>query len=426
MRISIENGTLLDPANDIHDKQNLFVADGKIVGIKNKPDGFQSDLQIDAKDNIVMPGLVDLCARLREPGYEYKATFESECLAANSSGITSICYPPDTNPVIDTAAVVEFINQRARDTQRINIYPLAALTQGLKGEQLAEMYILKQAGCIGVSNALAPMENNEVLRRAFEYAHSCDMTVFLYAEDHALKNNGVAHEGPLSTRLGLPPIPETAETVALSKALLLVEQTNVKAHFCRISTARGIKLIKAAQEQGLPVTADVAISNLHLTEMDIADYNSDCYLQPPLRSERDRTGLVEGLNDGTISAVCSDHQPHDADAKSAPFSLTEPGASTIELLLPLMSHLANRKEIEFIKAISLLTHQPANVLGIDKGTLGLGKDADICILDPNLHQSVDKENLLSAGKNSPFKGWELQGLVSQTLLNGEVVFNREK
>ena len=425
MHISIENGKLLDPANKLDSKQDLFIADGKIVGINKKPDGFDSDLQINAKDKIVLPGLVDLCARLREPGFEHKATFKTECHAANSSGITSICCPPDTNPVVDTTAVVELIHQHARDTNRTNIYPLGALTHGLNGVQLAEMNTLKQAGCIGVSNALAPIESTEVLRRAFEYARSCDLTVFFYAEDNALKNNGVAHEGPLSTRMGLPAMPETTETIALSRALLLVEQTGVKAHFCRISTARGVKLIKAAQEQGLPVTADVAICNLHLTEMDIAEYNSDCHLQPPLRSERDRQGLIEGINNGTITAVCSDHQPHDADAKSAPFSLTEPGASTIEHLLPLMLHLLNRKEIKLAQAISLLTSQPANILGIDKGTLSIGKDADICILDLDTSINVYKDKLLSAGKNSPFKGWELPGQVTHTLFNGEVVYNRD-
>ncbi len=424
MRISIENGRLLDPANKLDGKQDLFIADGKIVGIKKKPDGFKSDLQINAKDKIVLPGLVDLCARLREPGLEHKATFQTELHAANSSGITSICCPPDTNPVIDTPAVVELIRQRTRDTNRANIYPLGALTHGLKGERLAEMHTLKQAGCIGVSNALAPIENTEVLRRTFEYANSCDLTVFLYAEDNALKNKGVAHEGPLSTRLGLPAIPETAETVAISRALLLVEQTNVRVHFCRLSSARGVKLIKTAQTQGLPVTADVAICNLHLTEMDIADYNSDCHLQPPLRSERDRQGLIEGINDGTISAVCSDHQPHDADAKSAPFSLTETGASTIEHLLPLMLHLVNRNDLKLEQAISLLTSQPANILAIDKGSLGIDKDADLCILGPDTSISVDKDKLLSAGKNSPFKGWELQGMISHTIFNGDVVFTQ--
>ena len=425
MRLTIEGGRILDPASKLDSEQDLFIDGGKIVSIKKKPDGFESDLQIDAKDKIILPGLVDLCARLREPGFAYKATFQSECKAANSNGITSICCPPDTNPIIDAIAVVDLIHQRARETNRTNVYPFAALTLGLKGEHLAEMDTLKRAGCIAVSNGLAPIENTEVLRRAFEYAHSCGLTVFFFAEDYSLKNKGVVHEGPISTRLGLPGISETTETVALSRAILLVEQTQVKTHFCRISSARSVSMIAAAQKQGLPVSADVAICNLHLTEMDIADYDSDCHLQPPLRNERDRKGLIDGINDGVIAAVCSDHQPHEADAKAAPFSQTEAGASTIEHLLPLMLHLVNRKEISLIQAIAVLSSQPANILGIDKGTLAVGSDADICILDLSSSNSVDKNSLLSAGKNTPFKGWELPGQITHTIYNGNLVYQRD-
>lgn len=426
MRIHIKDGTLIDPANKLNKKQNLYIADGVIASINKKPDGFESDLEINAKDKLVLPGLVDLCARFREPGFDNKGTFKTESLAATSSGVTSICCPPDTNPIIDTTAVVEFIIQRSREAGRTKIYPLGALTQGLNNERLAEMQLLKEAGCVGVSNALSPMDNAEILRRAFEYAHSCDLTVFLYAEDNALKNNGTAHEGAISTRLGLPAVPESAETVAISRALILIEQTGARVHFCRISSARGVNLIKAAQEQGLPVTADVAICNLHLTDMDIADYNSNCHLRPPLRSERDRNGLIEGINNGIITAVCSDHQPHDIDAKSAPFSLTEPGASTIEHLLPLLMHLVHRDELKLEKAIALLTSKPANIAGIDKGTLEIGKDADICIFDTEENTSINSETMLSAGKNTPFNHWELQGAVTHTILNGNVVFDRSK
>jgi dihydroorotase len=426
MRIHIKGGRLLDPANKLDSKQELFIADGVIAGIDKKPNGFKSDLEIDAKNKLVLPGLVDICARFREPGFEHKGTYQSESLAATSSGVTSICCPPDTDPVVDTTAVVEFIIQRSKEAGRTKIYPLGALTQGLQNKQLAEMELLKEAGCIGVSNALMPMDNAEILRRAFEYAHSCGLTVFLYAEDNDLKNNGTAHEGAISTRLGLPAIPESAETVAISRALILVEQTGAHVHFCRVSSARAVSLIKAAQEQGLPVTADVAICNLHLTDMDIADYNSNCHLRPPLRSERDRTGLIEGINNGTISAVCSDHQPHDVDAKSAPFSLTEPGASTIEHLLPLMMHLVNRNELKLEQAIALLTSQPANIAGIDKGTLAIGKDADVCIFDTEANTSISSANMLSTGKNTPFNNWELQGTVTHTLLNGKLVFDRSE
>ena len=423
MRISIENGRLLDPSNNLDQKQDIFIVDGKIVSFKKKPDDFKPDIVVDAKNKIILPGLVDLCARLREPGLEKKGNFSSELYAANSSGITSVSVPPDSTPVIDTPAVVEFIHQRAREINRANVYPLGALTQKLKGEQLAEMYLLKEAGCIGISNALSAIENTEVLRRAFEYANSCDLTIFIYPEDQKITNNGVVHEGAISTRLGLPAIPETAETIAISRALLLIEQTNIRAHFCHLSSARGVQLIREARKQGIRVTADVSICNLHLTDMDIADYDSNCHVKPPLRSERDRMGLIEGIHDQTISAVCSDHQPHEANAKSAPFSLTEPGASTIEHLLPLMLHLVNKNEIELNQAISLITSEPAKILGISKGTIEKNRNADLCIYDPKSNVNINKNNMLSAGKNTPFNGWELQGKVTHTLLNGEVVFS---
>ena len=425
MRAHIKNGRLFDPANKLDAIQDLFIAEGRIIAIGRPPEGFTADYRIEAKDRIVIPGLIDLCARLREPGHEYKATFASECLAANSSGITSICCPPDSRPVVDTTAVVDFIQQRAAATGRAHIYPVAALTLGLEGKQLSEMHTLRQAGCVGVGNALAPMENTEVLRRAFEYARSSDLTVFFFAEDSALKNNGVAHEGALSTRLGLPAIPETAETVALSRALLLAEQTRARVHFCRLSSARAVRLIQTAQAEGLAVTADVAISQLHLTEMDINGYNSNSHLQPPLRGERDRQGLLDGVNNNIIGAVCSDHQPHDADAKAAPFGLTEPGASTIEHLLALMLHLVKREAMTLETAITALTAEPAKILGINKGALSIGADADICVFDPEKSALIERENLISAGKNSPFTGWELPGRVSHTLLAGRPVYTRE-
>ena len=423
MRISIENGRLLDPSNNFDQKQDIFIVDGKIVSFKKKPDDFKPDIVVDAKNKIILPGLVDLCARLREPGLEKKGNFSSELYAANSSGITSVSVPPDSTPVIDTPAVVEFIHQRAREINRANVYLLGGLTQQLKGKQLAEMYLLKEAGCVGISNALNAIENTEVLRRAFEYANSCDLTIFIYPEDQKITNNGVVHEGAISTRLGLPAIPETAETIAISRALLLIEQTNIRAHFCHLSSARGVQLIREARKQGIRVTADVSICNLHLTDMDIADYDSNSHVKPPLRSERDRMGLIEGIHDQTISAVCSDHQPHEANAKSAPFSLTEPGASTIEHLLPLMLHLVNKNEIELNQAISLITSEPAKILGISKGTIEKNKNADLCIYDPKSNVNINKNNMLSAGKNTPFNGWELQGKVTHTLLNGEVVFS---
>ncbi len=422
MRIRISNGHIVDPANGIDATGDVCIVKNKIVSVLETNPDFSADQHIDATAKLVCPGFIDLCARFREPGQEHKATIASESLAAASTGITAVCYPPDTQPVIDTPAVVELIHQRMQSVNKTRIYPLGALTYALEGERLAEMRTLKNAGCVGVSNAYMPIVNSEVLRRAMEYAASNDITIFLHPEDHHLHNNGVAHEGAVSTRLGLPPIPATAETVAISRALLLLEQTGVKVHFCRLSTAKSVTMIAEAKQAGLPVTADVGICHLHLTESDVDDYNTNCHIKPPLRSEEDKEALRIGIVEGVIDAVCSDHQPHDDDAKAAPFSETEPGASTIELLLPLIADLVIKKIILLNEAITVLTVNPARILGLDLGSLSIGAKADISIIDLGQAWTVDKNLLLSAGKNTPFHGWQVTGKVTHTLLNGEVVF----
>jgi len=422
VRLKISHGRIIDPANNIDQTGNLFIDKGRIIAIGRSPKGFKPQKEIDASNKIVCPGLIDLCARLREPGEEYKATIASETTAAVASGITSICCPPDTIPVIDTPAVAELIFQRSSTSKKSKVFPLGALTHGLKGETLAEMDTLKSAGCIGVSNAYAPIVDTEVLRRAFEYAVTCDITVHLYCEDDYLRNNGVAHEGPVSTRLGLPAIPETAETVAVSRALLLIEQTGARVHFCRISTARSIDLLAEAKARGLDVTADVGIAYLHLTDMDISSFNTDCYVLPPLRSQRDKEGLRAGLANGTITAICSDHQPHESDAKSAPFSMSEPGASTIEMLLPLTLQLVRDKNLTLLQAIATLTSAPAEIAGLDTGNLSIGSRADVCIFDPELSWTVARKSLLSAGKNTPFASWEMTGKVTHTLVDGNIIY----
>lgn len=422
MRLKIKNGRIIDPENNIDQTGNLFIEEGRIVGINKAPKGFKAEQEIDASDQIVCPGLVDLCARLREPGQEYKATITTETTAAIASGVTSICCPPDTIPVIDSPAVVELIFQHSSNSRLSRVFPLGALTFGLQGKTLAEMDALKTAGCVGVSNAYAPIDDTEVLRRALEYAVTCEITVHLYCEDSSLRNNGVVHEGPISTRLGLPPIPETAETVAVSRALLLVEQTGARVHFCRISTVRSIELLADAKLRGLDITADVGIAYLHLTELDIGTFNTDCFVLPPFRSQRDKEGLRAGLASGTISAICSDHQPHDADAKSAPFSMTEPGASTIEMLLPLTLQLVRDKTLTLQQAIAALTSAPARIAGINAGSLSIGSPADVCIFDPEASWTVERDSLLSAGKNTPFASWEMTGKVTQTILDGNIVY----
>ncbi len=425
MRLLIKNARLIDPANKLDKHGDLCIAEGKIISIVEPAKDFSADLIIDADGKIVCPGLVDLCARMREPGQVHKATIASESYAAASSGITSICCPPDTRPVVDTAAVAELIQQRAESVNMLRIFPLGALTHGLQGERLAEMMALKRAGCVGVSNAYTDITNTDVLRHALEYADSCKMPVFIQAENHYLGASGNAHEGAIASRLGLSPIPETAETIAVSQALLLIEQIGGRVHFCRLSSARSIALIKEAKAAGLPVTADVGICHLHLTEMDVDSYNVNCHLRPPLRSQRDKEALCQGIVTGDIDAICSDHQPHDADAKASPFGETEAGASSIELLLPLALDLVNKKIISLGEAIACLTSKPAAILGLDCGTLSPGKAADIAIIDPEQHFSVDINQLKSAGKNTPFNGWELTGLVTHTYFKGQPVFEHK-
>jgi len=422
MRIKISNGLLIDPANTIEAKHDIFISEGRIAAIGKQPDGFTIDQTIDATDCHVIPGIVDLRARLREPGLENKATIASETRAAAASGITTLCIPPDTTPVLETTSVVELIHQRASEAGYAKLVTLAALTAGLKGEHLSEMAMLKKYGnCVGVSNGLKPVTNNLVMRRAMEYAASCGLTVFLHSEDEGLAGNGCAHEGAISTRLGLAGIPETAETNAISRDLLLVEQTGVRAHFCHISSARAAQMIARAQYDGLPVTADVTAHHLHLTEMDIGYFDSNCHVRPPFRTQRDKEALISSLATGNINAICSDHEPHDADAKLAPFGETEAGISALETLLPLALRLS--EELSLSDVIDRLTNQPAKILGIDAGTLSLGEKADICIYNPTISWQMKASNLLSAGKNSPFEGWELKGKVMHTLLDGKVVYS---
>jgi len=420
MKIVIRNGRLIDPANGIDRVTDLFIEEGNVAAIGAAPAGFQANKEIDARNQWVLPGLVDLHARLREPGQEQKGTIASETRAAAAGGITTLCCPPDTDPVVDTPAAAQLIRRRAREAHKARVLPLGALTQGLKGEQLAEMAALRKAGCIAVSNARRPVTNTLVMRRALEYAATLDLTVFLYPEDPWLAS-GCVHEGAMSTRLGLPGVPDCAEAIALARDLRLVERTGVRAHFCQISSAAAVEMIAEARAAGLPVSADVAAHHLYLTDLDVGFFNSLCHVRPPLRSQRDRDALRAAVARGVITAVTSDHQPHDADAKLAPFADTEPGVSGLETLLPLMLRLAEEKVLPLAEAVARITNGPASILGLESGGLAVGAPADLCIVDPERHWTVSEQTLLSQGKNSPFLRWELKGRVTHTLLEGNVV-----
>jgi dihydroorotase len=424
MKIQIKNGHLIDPKNGIDAVMDVFIAAGKTVAIGSAPNNFQANRVIDAEGLVVCPGLVDLSARLREPGYEYKATLESEMDAAVAGGITSLACPPDTDPPLDEPGLVEMLKHRARSLNQARVYPIGALTQGLKGKHLTEMAELRDAGCVAFGQSDAPLTDTLVMMQSMQYAATFGFGVWLRPQDMSLSNNGVAHDGEVATRLGLPPIPVCAETIALSNIILLARETGAKVHLCRLSSAEGVSMVRAAKKQGLSITCDVAINHMHLSEMDIGFFDSNCHLVPPLRGLSDRDALRAGLMDGTIDAVCSDHTPVDEDAKLLPFGEAEVGATGLELLLPLTLKWALEMKFPLSTALAKITVVPAKILGVDAGHLSPATAADLCIFDPNQYWKVEPTALKSQGKNTPFLGMELQGRVKYTLVDGSIVYER--
>ena len=421
MKIHIKGGRLIDPKSGTDLHEDVFVADGTVAATGRAPKGFHADRTIDAKGLVVCPGLVDLSARLREPGFEYKATLESEMQAAAAGGVTSIVCPPDTDPPLDEPGLVEMLKSRARSLNLAHVYPLGALTAKLKGERLAEMAELAEAGCVGFSQADTPIADTQVLWRAMQYASTFGFPVWLRPQDGYLAQDGVAHDGDVATRMGLPGIPSCAETVALATLLTLARATGTRLHVCRLSTAEGLAMVRAAKAEGLPVTCDVGAHHVHLCEMDIGYFDSHCHLVPPLRSQRDRDALRAGIADGTIDAICSDHAPLDEDVKKMPFGESEAGATGLELLLPLTLKWAMEARVPLARALAAVTSGPAAVLRLDAGAIAVGAEADLCIFDPDAHVRVTPESLRSQGKNTPFLGYELPGHVRYTLMAGQVV-----
>ncbi|THC42176.1 dihydroorotase [Massilia sp. Mn16-1_5] len=426
MKHHIKNGRLIDPANNIDRVADLFVADGKVAAIGDAPAGFTADSTIDAANLVVAPGLVDLSARLREPGYEYKATLESEMRAAVQGGVTSLVCPPDTDPVLDEPGLVEMLKHRARNLDLANVHPLGALTMGLKGQALTEMAELTEAGCIGFAQAEVPILDTNVLLRALQYAKTFGYTVWLRPQDAHIGRGGVAHSGPLASRLGLSGVPVMAETIALHTIFELVRSTGARVHLCRLSSAAGLELVRAAKKEGLPVTCDVGVHHLHMTDADIGFFDSNARLTPPLRSGRDRDAITAALLDGTIDAVCSDHTPVDDDEKLLPFAEASPGATGLELLLSLTLKWAQeqRGQDALPRALAMITSSAARTAGLPAGQLGVGAQADIVVFDPAKRWKVEGAALASQGKHTPFLGFEVSGQVQATIVGGRIAYQR--
>jgi len=424
MKILIRGGRVVDPASGRDAVGDVVLADGKIAALDGSAKGASADRTIEAKGLVVAPGLVDLSARLREPGYEYKATLESEMDAAVAGGVTSLACPPDTDPPLDEPGLVDMLRRRAKALARSRLYPVGALTVKLAGESLTEMAELAETGCVAFSQANEPVVDTQVLWRALQYAATFGFPVWLRAQDQWLSKDGVAHDGEMATRLGLPGIPVLAETVALGTILELVRATGARVHVCRLSSAAAVDMMKRAKADGLPVSCDVGIHHVHLCEVDLGYFDPLCRLDPPLRSQRDREALAAGLADGTIDCTCSDHTPVDEDHKHLPFSEAEPGATGLELLLPLTLRWGAARGLPLAQTLAKVTSEPARILGVSSGRVAVGAPADLVVFDPEAPLRVSAETLRSQGANSPFLGYELAGLVRATLVAGQPVYEK--
>ena len=427
MKLLIQGGRLVDPASNRDAIGDVAIAAGRIIALGQVSTDFQPDRTIDARGLVVMPGLVDLAVRLREPGHEHEGALESEIAAAVAGGVTSLVCLPDTDPVLDEPGLVEMLKFRARNLNLSRVFPLGALTRGLHGEVLTEMAELTEAGCVGFSQAEVPIKDTLVLHRALQYAATFGYTTWLRPND-AWLGNGVAAKGPLATRMGLSGVPAIAETIALATIFELMRDTGARVHLCRLSSAAGIDLVRRAKAEGLAVTCDVSVNQLHLIDIDIGYFNAAMRVTPPLRQQRDRDAIRAGLADGTVDALVSDHTPVDPDAKNLPFAEAEPGATGLELLLSLALKWGADTGLPLTRSLATVTSGPVAVLGQALGSLAAsagrlveGGLADLCLLDPGAHWTVTPSALLSQGKHTPFSGYELPGRIRATLVAGAVV-----
>ena len=428
MKILIKGGRVIDPARKFDQTCDLALAAGRILAIGNIASDFSPNKVIDATRCIVAPGLIDLAVRLREPGHEHARMLESEMAAAVAGGVTSLVCPPDTDPVLDEPGLVEMLKFRAEKLHQSRVFPLGALTRGLAGSVLTEMVELTQAGCVGFSQAEVPLGNTLVLLRALQYASTFGYSVWLRPQERDL-GAGVVASGPLATRMGLSGVPVAAETIAIHTIVELVRVSGARVHLCRLSSAAGLELVRRAKAEGLPLSCDTSINSLHLMDTDIGYFDSRARLDPPLRQQRDRDAIRAALADGTIDALVSDHTPVDEDGKTLPFAESEPGATGVELLLGLALKWAHQSGVGLVRALAVVTCEPARVLGASLGAfqssagrLVVGGAADLCVFDPDKAWTINAQSLRSQGKHTPFSGYELPSSVCCTIVAGHVAF----
>jgi dihydroorotase len=422
MKLEIKNGRVIDPASGVDAVQTLYCAAGRVVSLGVAPEGWLANRVIDATDLVVAPGLVDLSAQVSSAGMKAGGLLESEVRAAAAGGVTSMVCPPDSEPALDDAGSVEMLRHRAQSLGSTHVYPLGALTLGLKGEQLSEMNALHASGCIAFSQGAQPVVNTESLRRAMQYAATLGYAVWLQPRDPWLGADGVMHEGEMSTRLGLAGISPLAETLALRTHLALAQQTGCALHVCRITCAESVAIIRQAKASGGNVTCDVSATHLHLIDVDVGFFDPRARLNPPLRTDADRKALRVGVADGTIDAIVSQHVPVPTDGKNVPFGEAEPGASALETLLSLTLKWAQEERIPLARALGLVSHVSARIARLPAGKLSVGSAADICILDPGAYRVIGVTSFHSASKSSPFLGYELPGVVRYTLVGGRLVY----
>ena len=425
-KLLIKNGRVIDPANNLDETLDILVEKGKIV-VLNKNLNSDGAKIIDAREKIVTPGLIDMHVHLREPGREDEETIESGCKAAAMGGFTSIACMPNTSPVNDNSAVTEMIIEKAKEANLVNVYPVAAITKGLQGKELTEMAELIDSGAVAFTDDGKCVQNNEVMRRALEYSKIFDVSLISHAECSELSQKGHINEGYYSTILGLKGIPSAAEEVSIARDIILAELTNTRVHFTHVSTEGSLRMIKEAKERGLKITCDVTPHHLVLTDEALLEYDTNFKVNPPLRGETDVNALHKGLSEGVIDAIVSDHAPHAVHEKDVEFALAAFGIIGLETTLPLMlTKIVGEGILKLPELIKKLTIAPAKILNTNKGNLSVGNNADVTIFNTKTKVRIDSNKFLSKSRNTPFNGWELNGVIDYLIVGGKMIVEDEK